>query len=496
MTAEGPSLHSLRLVTRLALLVASLLLTIWLWSRICRFPSIPWNDIRLAPTIALAQGWPVYPTASEGTINTWMYGPLPLLYYWPASWAPTAAGALQVAAWLNAALFLIPLALVCFTWPASEGQSDTLTARTAAFLGCLALWPELHYSVIFSDNLAVSCGLLGNLLLVRARAPAQFWLAAAVGVAAMGCKQICLGIPLAQVVWLGLVSGRSAALQHAARCFVCGAILAGVLIGVFGWDGLWFTLVQIPTGLGLVPDWGQRLGAVSTTLAIHLGLPVVVMLAARRKFTGNWLLPAATWLCTLPLGMAGLLSLGGWSNSIHGFVLWLPPVLVGLLLAVPPGRARWTVCLATALLAAGLTSGRLLQTTPLPMKPLTDDHRLAAQIAAKHPGAIWFPLHPLVTLYSDRRYYHDEDGLQVHRLSHKPVSPEQAASQLPPAMHLIAFHTGWSDWGIARQMLPVNYRETAVGNWTICNGLAATPGPLVPRAPEPGAAQSAPPPPR
>ena len=139
--------------------------------------------------------------------------------------------------------------------------------------------------------------------------------------------------------------------------------------------------------------------------------------------------------------------------------------------------------LATALLAAGLTSARLLQTTPLPLQPMTDDYRLAAQIAAKHPEAVWFPLHPLVTLYSDRRYYHDEDGLQVHRLSHKPVSHEQAASQLPPAMHLIAFHSGWTDWGIARGMLPVNYRETAVGNWTLCNGLVDTPAPLAPPAP-------------
>lgn len=483
MQAGGLSFHTLRLVTRLTLLVAGLLLAVWLWSRICRFPSVPWNDMRLAPSIALAQGWQVYPTASTGTINTWMYGPLPLLYLWPASWAPTAGGALLIAAWLNAALTLVPLALVCFKWPAQNPPADSRTTRLAAFLACLALWPELHYSVLFSDNLAVACGLLGNLLLVRARTPAQFWFAALATTAAMGCKQISLGIPLAQFVWLGLTVGRTAALRHLARCLVCGVGLGGALVGLFGWQGLWFTLVEIPAGLGLTPDIAQRLRAVAPALAVHVGIPALVMLAARRTFTGPALLPAATWLCTLPLGFAGLLSPGGWSNSIHSFVLWLPPVLAGLLSAVPTGRARGLVCLATGLLAAGLTSARLLHAPTLPMKPLTGDYQLAAQIAGRNPGAVWFPMHPLVTLYSDRRYYHDEDGFHVRRVSRKPIPPALAASQLPPAMHLIAFHSEWTDFGIARQMLPANHRETVVGNWTLHYGLADTPAPLDQPAP-------------
>ena len=81
--SDRPALPAVRLATMLALIVAGVLLAVWLWSRICRFPSIPWNDMRLAPTIALSQGWPVYPTATDGTIGTWMYGPLPLLFFWP-----------------------------------------------------------------------------------------------------------------------------------------------------------------------------------------------------------------------------------------------------------------------------------------------------------------------------------------------------------------------------------------------------------------------------
>jgi hypothetical protein len=34
-------------------------------------------------------------------------------------------------------------------------------------------------------------------------------------------------------------------------------------------------------------------------------------------------------------------------------------------------------------------------------------------------------------------------------------------------MQFIALRNGWSDWGVARRMLPPNARFTAVGDWTL-----------------------------
>ncbi len=472
-----PAPAKLRSWLRALLLAAAALLALWLWTRICRFPSIPWNDMRLAPTIALAQGWPVYPTAEAGTINTWMYGPLPVLYLWPASWADSAAGALQIAAWLNAALTLVPLALVCALWPVASAGPDARPGRAAALLLAFALWPELHYSVLFSDNLALAAALVANLLLVRSRSAAALWTAAALGTATVACKQIALGIPLAQVVWLGLVAGRSAAWRHAGRCLVTGAAIGGGAVALFGWNGLWFTLVQIPGSFGWAPDLGQRLAQVAPALALHLGVPMVAMLAWRRRFADPaLLLPAVTWLCTLPLGLAGLLKLGGWTNSIHSFVLWLPPVLTTLLATAPATRRRALLPLAAALGAALLAGGRLGQEPHLALRPQVADYRLAALLAQQHRGAVWFPVHPLVTLYSDRRYYHDEDGLYVRLKAGKTPSPAHAASELPAGMRLMAFRRDWSDWGIARRMLPAEAGELNVGNWTL-RGAIATPPP-------------------
>lgn len=474
--AETTAPPALRALSRGILLAAAALLTLWLWTRICRFPSIPWNDMRLAPTIALAQGWPIYPTADAGTINTWMYGPLPVLYLWPASWASSAAEALMVAAWLNAALTVLPLFVVCARWPVANAAPEAWFGRGAALLLAFALWPELHYSVLFSDNLALAAALLANLLLVRSRSPGVLWLAAALGTATVACKQIALGIPLAQVVWIGLVAGRTAALRHVVRCLVTGAAIGGGVVALFGWSGLWFTLVQIPGSFGWAPDLAQRLGMVAPALALHLGVPAVAMLVWRRRFAEPaLLLPAVTWLCTLPLGIAGLLKLGGWTNSLHGFVLWLPPVLTTLLASAVTDRRRSLLPLAAAFAAAALACGRLGREPHLALRPQTDDYRTAALLAGQHRDAVWFPVHPLVTLYSDRRYYHDEDGLYVRLKANRTPGPEHAASQLPAGMRLMAFRHDWSDWGIARRMLPPEAGELTVGNWTLRGAIAPPP---------------------
>lgn len=456
-----------RLPLTLALLLAGAALAVWLWSASCTFPSIVWNDVRLAPTIALAQGRPIFPTANHGTINTWTYGPLPPLYYLPASLATSAGGALTIAGLLNLALTLVPLALVCFVWPAGEGAGDIRLGRTAAFLLCVAVWPPRHYAVIFADNLAIACGLAGNLLLVRARGPRELWLAAFAACAAVGCKQIAVGIPLAQVLWLGLTAGGRAAGWHALRCTAVGVgLLAGAVAG-FGGAGLWFVLIDLPADF----PWSvvlARLTPMAPEAAWQIGVPLVVMVAARRVFVRpTLLLPALAWACTLPFGVMALLKTGGWLNSLHSLALWLPPVVTLLLTTRHADHVQRWVRLGAAVAAALIACSRVLQTPRLLLRPAVASYAEAEQFAAQFHGRIWFPLHPLVTLYSENRYYHDEDGLYVRQVSKKGVGPEQTAAHLPPAMQVLALHNSWSDWGVARSLLSPDARPVVMGNWTL-----------------------------
>lgn len=459
---------SVRLATWLTLAVGAAVLALWLWGRFCAFPAEPWNDLRLAPTVALSQGWAVFPTAETGTINTWTYGPLPLLVFWPASWAATAGGAMLVAAALNLALALVPLALVCFAWPARDREADNFGTRAAAFILCVALWPEKQYVLHSADNLAIACGLLGDLLLIRARGPRELWLAAVLAAASVACKQTAAGIAVAQVLWLALTVGWRPGLLHALRCALAGAVIGGLCVLVFGGAELWFILVELPAHFKWAPQPMERLLASGAGLTAQVLLPFAAMALARHWLVRPpLLLPALAWACTLPLGLAALLKFGGRMNSIYSFMLWLPPVATLLLTARWPARWSQGLPLAAAFAAAVIGGVRLAKMDTFLPRPELAAYDEAAGIAARLRGQVWFPLHPLVTLYSERRYYHDEDGFYVRRMTHKAVTPEHATAQLPVALRVMAFHQGWSDWNIARQIMPAGARETLVGHWTL-----------------------------
>jgi hypothetical protein len=226
--------------------------------------------------------------------------------------------------------------------------------------------------------------------------------------------------------------------------------------------------VDLPASFPWAPDRWERLQSVGPQLALQIGLPLASMVWARRQFRRpEWLLPALMWGCTLPLGVSALFKFGGRMNSMHSFVLWLPPVLTLVLTAPLPLARRAILRLGAALAVLAIGCGRVLATPRLQLRPQVAAYREAEQIAARFRSQVWFPFHPLVTLYSEGRYYHDEDGLYVRIRSQKPIPEDQIAAHLPPAMRVIALREGWSDWNIARRMLPPNARAVSMGEWQL-----------------------------
>jgi hypothetical protein len=476
-----------RMVAAGALVVAATFGSIRLWSHLCQFPAMVWNDIRVAPAVALARGGSVYSTATEGVINTWTYGPLPLVFLTPAALADSPAGALLIAGALNLLLIVLPLAAVGLVWPSLyPGRNDAM-ARATAVLLCVSVWPRYFYETYYCDSLAIACGLLGNLVLIRGQSERARWIGAVLSAAAVACKPIAIGIPLAQILWLGGTAGRRAALTHGARCAVAGAGIAAACILKFGAAGLWYMVIRLPGMFAWAPDPWERLSSSAPELGLHVALPLAVMAIGRRAFRTPLLaLPALAWACTLPFGLAALLKFGGRMNSIYSLELWLAPVLtVGLTAAA--AKARPLLPLAGAVAAALLACGRVLRADSLPMRPQIAAYGEAVSLARQYPGQIWFPFHPLVTLFTEGRYYHDEDGLYVRIRTRQTIPDTQAAAHLPPALHIVALRNGWSDWNIARRMLPPKSRGEVLGNWVVWGA---------PALPSPGrAVQTVPPPP-
>src|SRR5689334_9752881 len=114
----------LSLLTWIALGVGAMMAGIWLWSCWCSFPGIPWNDIRVAPSVALTRAISIYGTEGVGPISTWIYGPAPLLVLSPAGFAPSAIGAILSAGAIHVALTALGLAFVVLRWPAPSASKN------------------------------------------------------------------------------------------------------------------------------------------------------------------------------------------------------------------------------------------------------------------------------------------------------------------------------------------------------------------------------------
>lgn len=452
---------------------------LWLWVCWCIFPVSVWNDVRLAPAFALARGLPLYPAEDSGAVGTWIYGPLPLLLWWPATWASSAAHAMLTAGTINLLMTVAAIGTVCAAWPAPAESSLTPSDRLLAAALAIALWPRASLQYLQADNVTVALGLIGNLLLVRSRASAWRWGAAVFAVAGMACKQTSFGVPMAQIIWLGVTAGRTEALRHLGRCLGAGlAFTVAVGIG-FGWTGTILNLFILPSRLPWTNAFLRRFVDLAPELSIHLALPALVMVTCHRavwRRESALLLPSLAWLCALPPGMASLLKIGGTINSLQSLAYWLPPALVVALGAARRLRRITWVFPSMALACLAICAVRLAGASAHPWRPLTEHYRQAEFLARSFRNEIWFPWNPLVTLYSEDCLYHAEDGLYVRFLAGHALTLAHARAHLPPRMYVIALPRGGTDWGIALHFLPPGARRAEFGLWTLYSWLPKPPG--------------------
>lgn len=457
-------------LTRICLALALIAAFAWLWVSWCDFPTELWNEVRLAPAAAFSRGLPVYPTATSGTINTWAYGPLPLVFLGPATWVSSTGLALQLASVIVLLTVALPIVAICWFWPRSAGLDLSRPERLLAAAIVLGAWPRLGLQNIQADSFAVAFGLLGSLALLFHPTKAGRWIAATCAVAALACKQTAVGIAASQLLWLGLTGSPREALRHVGRCAVLGVLLLAWIVTSFGWQGPWFTMVSLPSHYPWDPEPGKRLVHFAQALFVQLALPAAILFAARRAIwrrDSPLLLPSLAWLCALPTGLAAFMKQGGSMNSVEGFCLWLP-------FAVPAGlawaksRSRPTLVAPLAAATAILFVALQLGSMPNPVwRPTLERQKQADFLATNFPHAVWFPWNPLVTLLHDGRYYHDEDGFYVRLAAGLPLNVAELRTGLPPAMHVVALPRAGSGWSIAPKLFPAGFQSTEFGAWTV-----------------------------
>ncbi|HUL54556.1 MAG TPA: hypothetical protein VLT83_14225 [Opitutaceae bacterium] len=459
-----------RLASGLVFAAATAAVALWLWSCLCRFPVHGWNAIRLAPSFMWWAGVTPYPGPSAGPVTTWIYGPLPLILQWPATLMGGATSALLAAGVINLLLAVAPLAVAIRAQAAPATSRQT---RLAALLLTLACWPAVNLIFCQAGNAAIACGLLAGAVVAGAapRDSARLWTAAALAALALWSRQTELGPVLGQIAYLGLRHGRRAALTQTLRAAAAGGFFGLVFGGVFGAEGLIYNMFVIPAALPFVTfaDKVKSLvytGDIAAYLLAYLIVPAVVVGVRVRRFLHRdhpALAPVLVFAWSVPFDLAGFFTVGGNVNSFHAAVYLLPAAALWLVERSQRAGA-WSgavpVGLALALALQGMPLG------PLPMKPQLTGLRQGAALARQLPGQIYFPWNPLLTYFSDGRFYHVEDGLITRSIAGRPVPPAVVKSGLPPALCVVAYHR-YAIESFVRALIPPNARRDAFGEWIL-----------------------------
>jgi len=420
------------------------------------------------PAFLARHGHDVYSTADNAVLNTWLYGPVPLWLWSPATLGWSAESALALGAAVNAGLTLSAIAFFCALWP---DPALPAARRLFAFALAVLLWPAHAFQFIGPDNVAIACGLVGTLLLFRATvSPSRLaaWLAALGTAAALGSKQLSVALVLGQLLWLVRADGAAAAGRHLLRVLACGAALLLVALPQFGLRNLWFTGVVLPAALPWTEQWGERAAKVMPVLLGQGGVALFALLWWNGRTSptqrsglrlGLW-----CWLALLPLGLAAAFTLGGDVNSLHGGHYLLPIVLLTAL--AQPWSRRRAAPLFGLLACLVVVLFRLPTQPAVTFKPVFTTPAAAREIHRQFEGRVWLPWNPLVAYFADGKFSHVEDGIFTRLIAGQPVGTTQVRQHLPTAVRAVATPP-WHHWGIAEKIAPPGARTILVDGWQI-----------------------------
>lgn len=459
--------------------VATVAIAVAGWVAFRSLPHWSWSATRLAASVRIAYGFPLYTAPGRATMNDWFYGPVAPLLYLPSALASDPLGALRVAAVLNAIYFLLPIGWIVGGAYRGTAPGWTRWAGLAfafgAFLLPFALWygaASLHV-----DTVAIGLGVLSCAMLVRHdRLP----LAAALCVLTAWTKQTDFPLALAQLIFLARLRGGRAAWIYAGWLAGWGIVVTAIFCLWFGAGSLWHVLVVILTRF---PIETERIAWELTALAPHLLwitllalalwrlLPVPANARAKREFELGWLL-CGTAVLLFPLGFLATIKNGGASNSVHSLAYGILGVtLLGLLwLNTAQGatvRRGQLLLLGGTLAVAGLAFGRVWRNGDLGRGWVGVQHREAFEFVQAHPHQVYIPWDPLVTLMAERRDYPFECAYHDYLLIKEAPSPAAMRQVFPSTLAFIIYYHADQPPLEIMSLFPEFSRREVLGNWTI-----------------------------
>jgi hypothetical protein len=456
----------------------------------------PWTSLRLAPSFALARGYPLYSLSDQPPWVTVGYGPFYPLAYLPCIFAKNPVTAVCAATILAYAYVLLPVgllsALFCRRVVTLPNGAKPSWVPVFLFFGLLAISvPSLDYitTKVHVDAPTLGFFLMGCYFVLRAEEVSRSGRFTAVAGVFAGLSASCKFTLLAGVFALALFVLWSLGWKRAIA-FVLSAVLTVCL--VYGWiiarDGFPAILLNFQV-LGRFP-WVMVDQAGLEVTTIRSSDKILIFLAWILTYLrgyGSLILAtlALTWLAhfraaphkmppanrlvwlflftalvVMPASVASRGKLGGDVNSLAIFTL---PLILAAVFAFwaaiyranSVGRLAAYLALTGTILFVGLLTEIDLQRLNFGRSLMEESY---ATVRA-HPSQCYFPYDPLAHLLAGDRFRPNMDVIWSYAMGGFPVDRAAFAASMPEGMKYVIFPSPvhMNNWGSSElsRLLPV-----------------------------------------
>lgn len=428
-----------------------------------------WDAARVAASVALAKGFPVYGGLDHGAVLTTMYPPGWLIAYLPTALAATPTGAMLIG-YALATMFSLAPALWALHRTGSAPAMRLIAF--ALFVFTLTRVESLWWASFFphADAPAMGLALLAIVALQpRSGQQRRPWVpllvSAAAAVGAVWCKQVL--VPLVPALWLWVLgtAGWRRSLAFALWIAFASVVALLVSLALFSPADLWLNLVVIPGHCSWVGQFpfnlmrafvGWMPAAMPAILTLALGAAFVASSTSRAEFRAwlsrsLWLPSALAAIALIPTALMGFVKEGGALNSLAPPYFMLVAAAILLLAeadallararvaALRSWRSAWLAVLLPVCSVWWLaTMQELRYGIPSPARNLSQ--RAYDFLRADPSAHVYFPAYPLAHLLAQNRLYHFSHALADRvQLARVPISREQIAESMPAETEIIAW---------------------------------------------------------
>jgi hypothetical protein len=448
--------RSITLIIRIAIIVALLCTAMCLGLSVIAYSKNLYNEERVAPSFAWANGLNIYRTHADGPLLSVLYGPVFYLLYWPLTLFRHAATSLTVGTLWS--LFCYSLPVLFFL---SHDRQAPPLARTlpplAFFTVAVASYWGAETEIMFAIHPdAAACGFAGLGLAIALMRPFTL-LRIAISIPlcmfAIACKQnaaFAFLLLLTLIWWRGGGKWLSKALLVST---ITGILILAVLACAYGGlGGIWFNNYLIPKGSRLL--WDKWSGA-SVVLYQSFVMPLILLAViasneVSAQKTQNWkrhVIGFAVLFIVVPfiLCFPAYIFPGGAGNafapSIYAMVA-LPALWLRNLLLNRPGAERAICALGPAVflcLIAVASLSLAVRRDQLRETLRTSTASVVEAYCIRHPGEVYFPFNPVAVYRGEGQIYHTDWGLANPSRAGFLASPAEFRAAMPRSARYLAY---------------------------------------------------------